>query len=97
MIVPAPASWAPRIAASPTPPQPITATESPRVTGAVLSAAPRPAITPQPSRPATSGGTAGSTLVHWPAATRVLSTKAPMPSAGERTVPSSSVIFCLAL
>ena len=97
MIVRAPASRAPRIAASPTPPQPMTATESPRVTGAVLIAAPRPAITPQPSRPATSGGTAGSTLVHWPAATSVLSTKAPMPSAGDSAVPSSSVIFCAAL
>src|SRR6266567_1138136 len=75
----------------------MTATESPRLTPPVLIAAPRPAITPQPSRPATSGGTAGSTLVHWPAATRVCSTKAPMPSAGDSGVPSSRVIFCCAL
>ena len=60
----------------------------------VLIAAPMPAITPQPSRPATSGGTAGLTLVHWPAATRVFSTNAPMPSAGDSTVPSARVIFC---
>ena len=60
-------------------------------------AAPRPAITPQPSRPATSGRTAGLTLVHWPAATRVFSANAPMPSAGDSTVPSASVIFWLAL
>ena len=52
----APASRAPAIAAAPTPPQPITATESPRVTPPVLMAAPRPAITPQPSRPATAAG-----------------------------------------
>ena len=64
MILAAPASRAPAIAAAPTPPQPITATESPRVTLPVLIAAPRPAITPQPSRPATSGAAAGSTLVH---------------------------------
>ena len=97
MIVRAPFSTAPRMAASPTPPQPMTATESPRVTGAVLMAAPRPAITPQPSRPATSGLAAGSTLVHWPAATSVLSAKAPMPSAGDSVVPSSRVIFWVAL
>ena len=66
MIVRAPLSTAPSTAASPTPPQPMTATESPRVTGAVLMAAPRPAMTPQPSRPATSGRAAGLTLVHWP-------------------------------
>ncbi len=97
MIFRAPARLAPSTAASPTPPQPITATESPRLTPAVFSAAPRPAITPQPSRPATSGRMAGFTLVHWPAATSVLSANAPMPSAGESTVPSASVIFCAAL
>ena len=56
-----------------------------------------PAITPQPSRPATSGRTAGSTGVHWPAATSVFSAKAPMPSAGDSVVPSVSVIFWAAL
>ena len=83
MIVRAPFSAAPRIAASPTPPQPKTATVSPRVTGAVLIAAPRPAITPQPSSPATSGLAAGLTFVHCPAATSVFSANAPMPSAGD--------------
>ena len=97
MIVFAPANRAPAMAAAPTPPQPITATESPRPTLPVLMAAPRPAITPQPSRPATSGAAAGSTLVHCPAATRVLSMNAPMPSAGDSSVPSSRVIFWLAL
>ena len=42
-------------------------------------------------------GAAGSTLVHCPAATRVLSTKAPIPSAGDSSVPSASVIFWVAL
>ena len=54
------------MAPSPTPPQPITATLSPRVTPPVLMAAPMPAITPQPSRPAVAAGMAGLTLVHWP-------------------------------
>ena len=96
-IVDAPASAEPAIAASPTPPQPNTATVLPRVTLPVLMAAPIPAITPQPSRPAAVAGAARSTFVHWPAATSVLSTNAPMPSAGDRTVPSVSVIFCVAL
>ena len=54
-------------------------------------------MTPQPSSPTASGRADGSTLVHWPAATSVLSAKAPMPSAGESGVPSASVIFCVAL
>ena len=51
MILAAPASAAPAIAAAPTPPQPMTATVEPRPTLPVLIAAPRPAITPQPRRP----------------------------------------------
>src|SRR6201987_1954871 len=97
MIRLAPTSAAPAIAASPTPPQPITATVSARVTAAVLIAAPRPAITPQPSRPATAGSASGSTFVHWPAATSVLSANGPMPSAGVSSVPSVSGLFCSAL
>ncbi len=54
-------------------------------------------MTPQPSRPAASGLAAGSTLVHWPEWTRVFSANAPMPSAGDSSVPSFSVIFCAAL
>ena len=97
MIVRAPASKEPAIAAHPTPPQPMTATESPRLTPPVLMAAPRPAITPQPSRPAAVAGAAGSTLVHWPAWTSVFSMNAPIPSAGDSSVPSSRVIFWVAL
>ena len=97
MIVAAPASRAPAIAASPTPPQPKTATVSPRPTPPVLIAAPMPAMTPQPSRPAAVGGAAGSTFVHWPEWTSVFSANAPMPSAGDSSVPSASVIFCAAL
>ena len=97
MIVDAPARRAPAMAALPTPPQPMTAIESPRPMPPVLIAAPRPAITPQPSRPATSGLTAGFTLVHCPAWTRVFSTNAPMPSAGDSSWPEARVIFCAAL
>src|SRR6185436_7066607 len=79
------------------PPQPMTATLSPRPTFPVFIAAPRPAITPQPSRPAAVAGAAGSTLVHCPAATSVFSTNAPLPSAGDSSVPSASVIRCVAL
>jgi hypothetical protein len=96
-IVRAPASLAAAMAASPTPPQPNTATVSPRPTWPVKVAAPKPAITPQPSRPAAIGLAFGFTLVHWPAATSVFSAKAPMPSAGLSGVPSASVIFCVAL
>ena len=81
------------MAASPTPPQPITATVSSRSTLPVLIAAPIPAITPQPSRPATAGSASGSTLVHWPSCTSVLSANAPIPRAGVSSVPSVSVIF----
>ena len=100
MIVVAPASTAPATAAVPTPPQPITATDSPRCTAPVLIAAPIPAITPQPSRPTAaycSGARSPSILVHCPAATSVFSANAPIPSAGESSVPSVRVIFCVAL
>jgi hypothetical protein len=97
MIGLAPASAAPAIAAAPTPPQPMTAMLLPRVIPPVLMAAPIPAITPQPSRPTAAGRASGSTFVHCPAATRVFSASEPMPSAGDSTVPSSRVIFCVAL
>ena len=97
MIGDAPASFAPATAATPTPPHPMTATDLPRVAWPVLIAAPRPAITPQPSRPTAAARADGSTLVHWPAATSVFSANAPMPRAGESSVPSSSVIFWVAL
>ena len=96
MIVVAPAMAAPAMAASPTPPQPNTATDSPRRTCPVLTAAPKPAMTPQPRRP-TAAGSARSTFVHCPAATSVFSANAPMPSAGESSVPSVRVIFWVAL
>ena len=62
MIVFAPARRAPAMAALPTPPQPNTATLSPRPTSPVYIAAPRPAITPQPRSPAASGPRPGVDL-----------------------------------
>jgi hypothetical protein len=97
MMVRAPARRAPAIAALPTPPHPNTATVSPRPTPPVLIAAPIPAMTPHPSSPAAVAGADESTFVHCPAATSVLSANAPIPSAGDSTVPSVSVIFCVAL
>ena len=86
------------MAALPTPPQPMTAMESPRPTLPVLIAAPMPAMTPQPSSPATSGfdrRVRPSCTAR--RATRVFSTNAPMPRAGESSWPEVRVIFCAAL
>src|SRR5699024_5628285 len=100
MIVVAPANAAPAIAATPTPPQPMTATDSPSFTSPVLIAAPTPAMTPQPNRPTAaycSGARYPSIFVHCPAATSVFSANAPIPNAGSSGAPSSNVIFCLAV
>jgi hypothetical protein len=97
MTLRAPARAAAWMAAFPTPPQPNTATVSSRPTLAVFTIAPNPAMIPQPTRPAASGRAAGSTLTAWPAATRHRSAKAPMPMAAVSGVPSSRVIFWLAL
>ncbi|MDT4852063.1 hypothetical protein FQZ97_862820 [compost metagenome] len=64
MIGDAPARAAPATAATPTPPQPITAIDLPRVMAPVLIAAPIPAITPHPRRPTAAGRADASTLVH---------------------------------
>ncbi len=63
----------------------------------MLTAAPKPAITPQPSSPTAAADASLSTIVHWPLCTSVFSAKAPMPSAGDSSVPSVSVIRCVAL
>src|ERR1044072_3297054 len=55
MMVPAPASRAPMMAASPTPPQPMTATESPLETLPVLTAAPTPGAPARPPPEAVAG------------------------------------------
>ena len=54
-------------------------------------------MTPHPMRPAASGRAAGSIFTACPAATSVISAKAPMPRAGLSGVPSSSVMGCVAL
>ena len=82
MIVDAPASRAPAIAASPTPPHPKTATR--------LAAPDRPGVDRRADaghdaaaeQPGAVGGAAGSTFVHCPEWTSVFSANAPMPRAG---------------
>ena len=57
----APAIAAPITQDNPTPPRPITATDDPARTSAVLRAAPAPVVTQQPIRAATSGGVPSGT------------------------------------
>ena len=57
----APAIRAPWIAESPTPPHPITSTESPGRTFAVFSTAPTPVMTAQPRSATCSSGSDAST------------------------------------
>ena len=96
MIVRAPARRAPAMAASPTPPQPNTATESPRLHVAGVHRGTEAGHDAAAEQPGGLGAGPGSTCAHWPAATSVFSAKAPMPSAGESAVPSR-VIFWVAL
>ena len=58
----APAATAPSREARPTPPSPITATEEPAGTWAVLNTAPTPVSTAQPNRAASFNGRSLSTL-----------------------------------
>ena len=76
---PAPASAAPMIADSPTPPSPTTTTDSPGRTRAVSSTAPTPVVTAQPMSAATSGGVRGSMGMAASAATTCAEPKVPMP------------------
>src|SRR5262245_62749236 len=70
---------APWIAAIPTPPQPITATEEPGRICAVLIAAPTPVVTPQPISDTTSSGIEGSTRITAFSGTIISSAKVPQP------------------
>ncbi len=62
MICEAPASLAAITAVSPTPPSPITATDAPGFTLALLNTAPAPVTTAQPKRAARFKGTVESIL-----------------------------------
>ena len=66
-------------AASPTPPQPNTATASPARIPPARTAAPYPVITPQPTRHTRSSATPRGIRIAWPAATRTTSAKPPIP------------------
>ena len=67
------------IALRPTPPAPITTTDSPAWTFAVFRTAPIPVVTAQPISAAISGGVLGSTLIAADAATTCRSPKVPIP------------------
>ena len=62
--------------ASPTPPQPITATVEPASIRAVLNTAPTPVMTPQPTSVARSSGTSGSIFTNAFSWTSICSAKA---------------------
>lgn len=86
MIWEAPLSRAPWIAEIPTPPQPMTATDEPACTSAVLMAAPSPVVTPQPMSAAISNGTSSGMGTAHPAPTTTSSVKVPVP-ANPKTSP----------
>ena len=75
----APSATAPITALSPTPPRPITTTDSPACTFAVWRTAPIPVVTAQPMSAATSGGVLGSILIAADAATTCRSPNVPIP------------------
>ncbi|OLE22899.1 MAG: hypothetical protein AUG49_17610 [Catenulispora sp. 13_1_20CM_3_70_7] len=76
----APAMRAPWITAMPTPPAPITATEEPGCTRAVLNTAPTPVVTPQPSSAPTSNGTSSGIFTAHCQGTTISSAKVPLPA-----------------
>ena len=71
----------------PTPPQPMTATDEPASTSAVLRAAPRPVVTPQPMRAAMSKGTSSGIGTAQPASTTTSSAKVPVPAKPKTSPP----------
>ena len=77
MIFSAPASTAPWMTLSPTPPAPNTATDAPGSTFAVLMTAPTPVITPQPTRQALSSGASLRIFTHPVSGMTVSSAKDP--------------------
>ena len=88
MMRSAPACFAPWITLRPTPPQPMTATLSPRRMLAVFAAAPKPVSTPQPmSAPAVSG-ISGSILTAPMAGMTASSANVPDAAMTEIGVPS---------
>ena len=87
MIAAAPAIRAPAITWRPTPPQPITHTESPGAIRAAFRTAPIPVTTPQPSSAACQSGSSAGTFTAPAAATTVCSAKHAVISACCSVVP----------
>src|SRR5258706_15872391 len=88
MIGCAPAARAPVRTLSPTPPSPITRTESPDLTLAVLLTAPTPVRTAQPSSAAYSNGTSGLIGMTAFSGTTTCSASEPRPRAMASGTPS---------
>ena len=76
--------------ASPTPPQPITATEDPSRTGVAQSAAPAPVEKPQASSVACSIGSSSGTLTAHASCTTAWSANVPQRSTGVSSAPSAA-------
>ena len=85
----------------PTPPQPITATDEPGATFAVLNTAPTPVVTAQPTSAARSNGIVGSILTRLSTCSVAYSAITPQPEktlsgapfeSFVRSVPSGSVV-----
>ena len=85
----APPSTAPRMAAAPTPPTPITATESPGCVRATLSTAPTPVDTPHEINAAVSGSRSFGTTATLTAGVTVCALKLPSPRVVAMSVPSA--------
>ena len=85
----APPSTAPRIAAAPTPPTPMTATESPGCMRATFSTAPTPVDTPHEINAAMSGSRSFGTTATFTAGVTVCALKLPSPRVVAMSVPSA--------
>src|SRR5258706_12357912 len=83
----APDNVAPCTAFMPTPPQPMTTTDSPCMTPAAYTAEPQPVVTPQPTSAALSSGMSGSILMHDDSAQTVYSPNVPMQHIKPRSLP----------
>ena len=92
MIRPAPAIFAALIVASPTPPQPTTATVSPGVTLQALKIVPAPVVTAQPMTAARSSGISGSIFTQACSWISICSAKAERLSIWLTTDPSGRVM-----
>ena len=91
-IMRAPATAAPWIADSPTPPEPNTTTTDPGATRAVLVAAQKPVITPQPTSAAERSGASAAILIRLRVSSVAYSAITPQPEKMPSGWPWASVV-----